>query len=845
MGVLYADLVNGSNFASLGTLTTCIASNPSGTITRITKTAHGLVNGQMVQLTLFSSWLNRVWFVTNVQTDTFDLEDAVWQTTADNNGSVSYYNGYSWATAIKNPNSPTSSFATTRRPQIDIRLAKTANPTSIGNATWTNGSGTVTLATAQTATIDNCETAWTAANSSTVTAVTTTPVKQGTNRLQITMPASGITTATKYAYRTLPATLDLSAYQRISYWLQPGATNAIDADTEYKICLCSDTLGNTIVDEFYLKRNTITGTRNIPYVITRNGGGNLGSSIQSIALYTNTTTPTASGVLRFDNIIATKTDGLNLTSLISKCNSATYDHSQDPWFPIDYIDGTDVQLSVTLSSGWSGAPNSYYKYFTEGTSPQTVTTYCVNPLDYNNYDYTAFQLATCMLITTSEYGEASLVGGYNTTSGNIDGMTWLSGAHNGATIVNEQTSTSSSNTYGGLTVKNFGVVDYNYIANFGGAYHEKLTLENCHCVRYADSSVYTASSATGLPAVANIKITNFTQNNAVSNRNIPMDASNVYIDNYKNIGDKTSANFRIYNGTFKNVFMTANDYGSEYGHSFYAMENVETSNITIANTVVPVVTSNNVGATFYTGGRIVISGLTIKNCYTAVNLNARDNTYGDVILNSPTFSNNTYTIIYGSGAGNGQIIFNNATRTDTNMYNMLNPKIGTNLNIRFVNSMPGGDKNNTTHYIKDFGLPYTNTASLSATILAQTTTRHTASGIAWQINPLINKYNEEYPLYFKIASVAVNSGSLVTVKAWLKLSHATDIGAKLYIPGGQPSGPTNSTTATKSADTNWEELSVTFTPSLQGIVDVYVEAYWLANTADESVYVDDITVTQA
>ena len=47
-------------------------------------------------------------------------------------------------------------------PGDEIRVSKTPDPVSIGSATWTDLSATVTLSSAQTATVDNCESIWTA-----------------------------------------------------------------------------------------------------------------------------------------------------------------------------------------------------------------------------------------------------------------------------------------------------------------------------------------------------------------------------------------------------------------------------------------------------------------------------------------------------------------------------------------------------------------------------------------------------------------------------------------------------------------------------------------------------------
>jgi hypothetical protein len=45
-----------------------------------------------------------------------------------------------------------------------------------------------------------------------------------------------------------------------------------------------------------------------------------------------------------------------------------------------------------------------------------------------------------------------------------------------------------------------------------------------------------------------------------------------------------------------------------------------------------------------------------------------------------------------------------------------------------------------------------------------------------------------------------------------------------------------------AANTDWQELTLTFTPDNTGVYDIEALAWWVANTADESVYVDDMTL---
>jgi hypothetical protein len=268
--------------------------------------------------------------------------------------------GSTWALAWKD----ITNGATAARiaPGDVIRIAKSPAPTSIGNATWTNVSKTVTLATAQTANIDRCETAWTAANSGTVTlTAVATDGKEGSYCMQVAVPASPVAN-TKYAYHAT-GKLNLSAYQNISFWVKNSA--AIDDATTWKVVLCSDTAGVTIVNTFYIPAIP-SANRWIPLTLAQSGGGNLGSSIQSIAIYTDASLPTGSSYLYVDNFIACTTNGLNLQSLISKNSSEQ--GGTDGWYGIQSINGTTVMLDNDTSTkanagrGYSGVTETVTTY---------------------------------------------------------------------------------------------------------------------------------------------------------------------------------------------------------------------------------------------------------------------------------------------------------------------------------------------------------------------------------------------------------------------------------------------------------------------------------------------------
>lgn len=290
-------------------------------------------------------------------------------------------------------------------PGDTIRIKASPLPTSVGTATWTNNTTKCVLDTAVTKTVDMCETAWTAAAD--VTATTSTARKGGSNSASLAV-AAGFTTGL-IGYKALASAEDFSAYERVSLWIR---SSVVAAAGVYQIKLCSDTAGAVAVDTFDVPALTVASIYHC-YTIARTGGGALGNSIQSVALYavSDPGTPT----ILLDCIIAAKgsasADSLSLTSLIGKKNG-------EGWFPIACIDGADVYFDVganntnsSVTKPYPGTTESVVTYKREGFSP---TSPAAGVFDIFN--------------TINDVGTAA--GGYITFSGGWD-RTDMSTQHTG------------------------------------------------------------------------------------------------------------------------------------------------------------------------------------------------------------------------------------------------------------------------------------------------------------------------------------------------------------------------------------------------------------------------------
>lgn len=313
---------------------------------------------------------------------------------------------------------------------------------SSGNANYTSG-GTarlrnntrIKLASALTQNIASTgpgRAAWTAAAGGNVTtSLDATSFKEHRDSDSIAITAAFTTGLAAY-WPT--GTLNLSGYQQVSFWIQQtsgtvGAAGAVD------LRLCSDALGVTAVNTISIPSLAATG-RWMP--VTVDLGTNLGSSIQSIALYVNT--DNGAQTFLFSNIIACKAssaaDSLTLTSLIGKNTTG------ETFWGIQSINGTRVMLDCdTNTTPTSTTLRGYY-----GTS-ETVTTWKRETIKLGPAATTGTALQT---IQDSGTGGSLITfsGGWDRTNMSTQSLeTWLDGANGyGYGIYNTQSSIEISGT---------------------------------------------------------------------------------------------------------------------------------------------------------------------------------------------------------------------------------------------------------------------------------------------------------------------------------------------------------------------------------------------------------------
>jgi hypothetical protein len=215
-----------------------------------------------------------------------------------------------------------------------------------------------------TANIDTCEALWTA--SANVTPTLNTTRKEGSNAIQLAI-AAGFTTGL-VAYRAT-GTLNLSAYNNISFWMR---TSIATAANTFRIDLCSDTAGATPVHSFTID-TVFAATAYKP--ITFKNGSALSSSIQSVAI--RALLDPGTNTVLIDNIIAC--NDLHFNSLIGTSSSAT----NMIWYPIRSVNGTTVIIEqeqnniqgTNTSRGWHDTTTTTTAYIRDTirlTAQQTI-----------------------------------------------------------------------------------------------------------------------------------------------------------------------------------------------------------------------------------------------------------------------------------------------------------------------------------------------------------------------------------------------------------------------------------------------------------------------------------------
>lgn len=612
-------------------------------------------------------------------------------------------------------------------------------------------------------------------------------VKEHSSSTSITI-AAGFTTG-KAAYYTLPSTLDLSSYQQVSFWFYQDSGTL--SDTAYTLELCTDTTGDTSVHTIQIP-SPLDRDRFIP--VTVDLGTNMNSAIQSIALYVGTDLGAA--VLKFDNIIACKAssaaDSLTLTSLIGK------NISTDTFYGIESINGTRVMLGIFNSVDVNDADHPVYA----GAS-ETVTTYKRETIKVINR----------ALQTIQDSGTAgnliSFEGGWDRTDMSTQTLeTWMDGQNGLETGI-----TASTKSY--INLNKFACVRYQKGISFSGSgsgnvFGDLIANNNAgEGITIATTGTLDFLAATKLTAVGNAT-------------GVYISGPNTSVATVQVADMNISYGVRIVGDNCRLDTITKADGNGDYGVFLENCDNTEIKVITSAS-------NNNVDGIRFDSGTYGcrIGTMTANNNtnYGVLFVPELANCY---IFGGSTSNNGTAGFYFGS-----DVFIKNVSIAEAVEANVISSYDTRNYRLYSTNH---DDTANNHRIFTDGGL-----------ISSESSVRHTASGIAWKLQPTNDNENTgrnaRYPLSLSIAKIAVSANNLVTVKAWMRRDD-TNLTMKLVCKAWQLAGigDTDITASVTEAADTWEELTITFTPTETGVVEITAEAY---GGSTYTGYVDDLTVTQA
>ena len=629
----------------------------------------------------------------------------------------------------------------------------------------------------QTKLINDCNITWTAANGATSAANTGSCIKTTPQGQQVTAPASAANN-TLYAWQALPASTDFSAYTHITLWVHPATTAPLA--TTWRICLCSDAAGTTIVDSFAIPAIT-TINQSYSLVLPRTGGGALGSAIQSVALYTGANSLN-NAILAFDNINACTDTGLNLQSVLSPVASNTdvFDN-----YPIAGIIGNIVLLDQTFGSANVNATGlrGYYSDTLNGS----ITTYFRQALDYGrlNSAYVTANVFDC-----TENGTVTAIttwsGGYNTSTDAQDGLTVV---YIPALSV-------------GWTPKDFNKVEYMGVIRGARGYGQN-TLQSRTYSGWTINNCFASGGNVGY----------FSQGSSTSTAEL-----------YPN----TVANFGVtnaLNGGFTSSFQQIIGYS-----------------IKIANCIVVLPSAATTGALNNESGQCVFIDTVIYNSSQAA-----------IAGNAPTSSYYNTTAKYNAALTytNGTLYFNTVT-TAGNSFIFYVP-VASNLNgsnqyVQDITYSESSIYSNTSYALGNSYMSglngnasdfkgYTRQAEISR----ETSITHSGAS-SWRVNVLNMPRNAGNPVAINFGQIYLKANVEVTISMWVYLENF-QVNANLALVGYQiPGVPNTFATADQGITGTWQQLSMTVTPTADGVVTLQANAWLNQGAANKSVYFDDISV---
>jgi hypothetical protein len=530
--------------------------------------------------------------------------------------------------------------------------------------------------------------------------------------------------------------------------------------------------------------NTVVHTCNIPNLVALSKWVpvtvDLGTNLNSSIQSVAFYVVTDNGAQFFliDNIIACKASSSADSLSLSSLISKSDGTGDEAWYSIQSINNDAIMISNAVEITPNLSTHRGYNGATE-----TVTTYKRETIKTT----IAASASTAVSVINDSGTSGSVItysGGWNRTDMSTQtGRTWLDGSNgNGNGLSDGGTSKSF------IKIDKIDFCRYQIGLNLGStsAFINDLEI----------GSIYLTAQSNNTRIIGrNIVIGSFWENNCNSPTSMSgggtTPTNNYKITDIKYWGNgsqpsfNSMLNFNI--GTFK---------GGNNGNNGAGLRIGSSRNITI-------------------GYVEVTNGL--ETTSPGINVSGSNN----IFINGGSTSGNAGGGVISSDAG-GIINLNNFTINETS-------EVPTVAGAIFSNRHDNTDNNN---WIWQYG----GTINQQSSVVDSPATR------SWKMSPTNSFATDGAPLALKIASVVCGASSLVTVTARMRRDN-TGLTMRLVCPGGQISGVASdvSSSMTAAADT-WETVTITFTPTKAGGVDIFAHAF---GGTTFSGYVCNVTASQA
>ena len=629
----------------------------------------------------------------------------------------------------------------------------------------------------------------------------------------------------KIAHYQLPNTLDLSGYQQVSFQFKHNTNDNANSGL-YSLRLCTDTGGDTSVHTIsidYKKQANDHWTG-----LTVDLGTNLNSSIKSIALYKDSSSNSGNPTFYFSNIIACKAssaaDSITMDSLVG------LNTSDDPaWYPIQGIWDNIVFLKTQEQRrpawGYYGTSSAAFS-----ATNASATIYKRKQLRSDNSyitasgsDYTSWDQQNG---SGTESSPITISGGWDSTN---------MSTRNGKTCVELNGKYQPFYRYG-----NHVHLSHLYYTNFGSIHNGNKAGEKWSSVGFSHFNsglVFNSGSSTGIGidfiisgTKTAVKISGGTHGGSQSDYYIKQASGSNFRGLILDVDSSSSASFDLINCI-------------ACGSTPIFVKSACT--LTIGTFKWGFNAGTNLVPTVNGGGVVSIDRYDVTSAYYTTFKGAGNLTIDDYNYTKDTTYDPSVHYRYGANRSTTYGFY-----LDTGgLFTIIDAgTVPSNIFISASVLQVKNPTNNFNYQLQNGGvveiIGYQGTSGdnraffLNNTVITpETTTRHTASGVAWKCT------GGTYSPTITLGQIVVSANSAVTVGLWTYKTLSTSE-AILKIPADLVRGVTAQEVSSLSASTNtWTKIEKTFTPTSSGPLTIQVELKNAVSFAE--LYIDDLEVSQA